>query len=35
MLDRLMAQSPRVTEELMKMRKLDISRLRAAAQASQ
>ncbi len=35
MLDKLMAESPRVTEELMKMKKLDISRLQAAAQLRQ
>ena len=31
MLDKLMAESPRVTEELMKMRKLDIRKLQEAA----
>jgi predicted 3-demethylubiquinone-9 3-methyltransferase (glyoxalase superfamily) len=32
MLDKLMAESPRVTEELMKMKKLDIRKLQEAAQ---
>jgi predicted 3-demethylubiquinone-9 3-methyltransferase (glyoxalase superfamily) len=34
MLDELMARSPRVTEELMKMKKLDIRKLQEAAMAS-